>query len=154
MQEQELYWTREAAKERGEMPATRPSGPYFDAYLRHFLLLTHISPFCSLQTKTEDKKRKERFDHRSQRFVVFQFFGEDVNVSFAFWWRLRLSPWKTMCRCFQPERAMSELLSSLRRSFLQRSFWRIYESNNTHHLKPTGALACQITWTSTTIVVA
>jgi hypothetical protein len=26
MQEQELYWTREAAKERGEMPATRPSG--------------------------------------------------------------------------------------------------------------------------------
>src|SRR5260370_10102488 len=45
MQEQELYWTREAAKERGEMPATRPSGPYFDAYLRHFLLLTHISPF-------------------------------------------------------------------------------------------------------------
>jgi hypothetical protein len=26
------------------MPVTRPSGPKFDPYLRHFLLLTHISP--------------------------------------------------------------------------------------------------------------
>ncbi len=27
------------------MPATRPSGPKFDTYLRHFLFLAHISPF-------------------------------------------------------------------------------------------------------------
>src|SRR6266851_2483329 len=40
--------------------ATRPSGPYFDAYLRHFLLLTHISPFCSFETKLDGKKRKKR----------------------------------------------------------------------------------------------